>query len=157
MEKWTCLRLGREEEGEMEIVLRLQTDGIDSNRRKPYLIGNIPRQTWLIVEKEGLPKKKRMCQKFWHNKLKTDDGRKIKDLEQLLLGTVLGRYQTRQSTTTNNNNNSTVPYSYQQPTSYLVPASAPVPSYYATESSTRNTLMTILKIDSKMVFVSAGW
>ena len=59
MEKWTCLRLGREEEGEMEIVLRLQTDGIDSNRRKPYLIDNIPRRTWLIIQKEGVATKKK--------------------------------------------------------------------------------------------------
>ena len=31
---------------------RLQTDGIDSNRRKSYLTDNIPRRAWLIIEKE---------------------------------------------------------------------------------------------------------
>ena len=55
--------------------LRLQTDGIDSNRRKHYLIDNIPRRTWLIIQKEGVPQKKRMCQKFWHK----PNGRRTED------------------------------------------------------------------------------
>ena len=53
---------------------RLQTDGIDSNRRKPHLIDNIPRRTWLIVEKEGLPKKKGCAKRFG-----TTNGRRTED------------------------------------------------------------------------------
>ena len=74
---------------------RLQTDGIDSNGRKPY----IPRRTWLIIQKEGVQNKKRMCQKW---RLKTDDGRKMKDLEQLL-GTQ--QQEVPVPVCTNNNNN----------------------------------------------------
>ena len=110
MEKWTFFKIRKGRGRGDGTFLRLQTDGINSNRRKPYLIDNIPRRTWLIIEKEGTPKKKDVPKVLAQQ---TDDGRKMKDLEQLLLdtSTVLGRYQTRQSTTTNS---STVPYSYPE-------------------------------------------
>ena len=67
--------------GGVELFLILQTDGIDSSRRKPCLIGNIPRRTWLII----VCTQKKGCAKSFGTRvrLQTDDGRKMKDLGQL--------------------------------------------------------------------------
>ena len=83
MEKMDIFEIRKGRGGGDGYFWRLQTDGIDSNRRKPYLIDNIPRRTWLIIQKERVQNKKSMCQ--------TDDGRKMKDLEQLL-GTQQSQY-----------------------------------------------------------------
>ena len=51
MEKMDIFEIRKGRGGGDGIFLRLQTDGINSNRRKPYLIDNIPRRTWLIIQK----------------------------------------------------------------------------------------------------------
>jgi hypothetical protein len=67
MEKWTFLRLGREEEGEMDMFGDYKQTELTQTDGNP----NIPRRAWLIIQKERVQNKKSMCQKW---RLKTDDG-----------------------------------------------------------------------------------
>ena len=51
MEKMDIFEIRKGRGGGDRYFWRLQTDGIDSNGRKPY----IPRRIWLIIQKEGVP------------------------------------------------------------------------------------------------------
>ena len=80
MEKMDIFDIRKGRGGGVGFFLRLQTDGIDSNRRKPYLIDNIPRRTWLII----VCTQKKGCAKSFGTRVEAPNGRRTEDEGSIL-------------------------------------------------------------------------